>query len=76
MQSRLDMAVAIMQRRRELGLSHSDLATKLGTSTKFVYEIENGRQTVTLVQLEQLFSLLELEVSLKPVAKAKASKKA
>lgn len=70
------MAAAIMQRRRELGLNHSDLATKMGTSTKFVYEIENGRQTVTLGQLEQLFALLELEVAFKPLTKAKAAKKA
>lgn len=56
---RLGQAVA--KRRRELGLTQSDIAEKLGLSRASLANLENGRQRIMVHQLFALVNALKLK---------------
>ena len=56
---RLGQAVA--KRRRELSLTQSDIAEKLGLSRASLANLENGRQRIMVHQLFALVNALKLE---------------
>jgi y4mF family transcriptional regulator len=58
-----DIGALIRSRRRTLGMSQADLASKLGTSRLWITEIERGKQRASLVLILQALSALGLELS-------------
>ncbi len=64
---RLGQAVA--KRRRELGLTQSDIAEKLGLSRASLANLENGRQRIMVHQLFALVNALKLKSILDLVPK-------
>jgi HTH-type transcriptional regulator / antitoxin HipB len=58
-----DIGSLIRSRRRSLGLSQADLATKLGTSRLWITEIERGKPRASLVLILQAISALGLELT-------------
>lgn len=51
----------VAERRRELGLTQSDVAKKLGLSRASLANLENGRQRILVHQLFALVNALKLE---------------
>jgi transcriptional regulator with XRE-family HTH domain len=58
---RLKIARAVVERRRELGKTQSELAKMLSTSQNQVYRLESGDANVTVKTLEMLRQVLEIE---------------
>lgn len=58
-----DIGVLIKSRRRSLGLSQADLASKLGASRLWITEIERGKPRASLVLILQALSALGLELT-------------
>lgn len=56
-----DIGALIRARRRSLGLSQADLASKLGTSRLWITEIERGKPRASLILVLQAMSTLDLE---------------
>ncbi len=57
-----DIGALIRARRRSLGMSQADLASKLGTSRLWITEIERGKPRASLVLILQALSALGLEL--------------
>ena len=60
---------AVAERRRELGLTQSDIAEKLGLSRASLANLENGRQRIMVHQLFALVNALKLKSILDLVPK-------
>ena len=60
---------AVAERRRELDLTQSDVAEKLGLSRASLANLENGRQRILLHQLFALVNVLKLKSILDLVPK-------
>jgi HTH-type transcriptional regulator / antitoxin HipB len=58
-----DIGALIRSRRRSLGLSQADLASKLGTSRLWITEIERGKPRASLVLVLQAVAALGLELT-------------
>jgi HTH-type transcriptional regulator / antitoxin HipB len=58
-----DIGALIRARRRSLGMSQADLASKLGTSRLWITEIERGKPRASLMLILQALSALGLELS-------------
>ncbi len=58
-----DIGALIKSRRRSLGLSQADLASKLGTSRLWITEIERGKPRASLSLVLQAISALGLELT-------------
>lgn len=58
-----DIGALIKARRRSLGMSQADLASKLGTSRLWITEIERGKPRASLVLILQALSALGVELS-------------
>lgn len=58
-----DIGALIRSRRRSLGMSQADLASKLGTSRLWITEIERGKPRASLVLILQAISALRLELT-------------
>ncbi|WP_227763702.1 helix-turn-helix domain-containing protein [Zhaonella formicivorans] len=65
-----NIAKAIIQRRKELGLSQKDIAEKLNTKQSAISRIESG-QNLTISMLHKLAKALNMEVELKLVPTVK-----
>jgi y4mF family transcriptional regulator len=61
----LPLATTLRDRRRALGLRQSELAELAGVSTRFIGELENGKQTVRLDKLQAVLQVLGLTMELK-----------
>ena len=61
----LSLAATLRERRRALGLRQSELAELAGVSTRFIGEVESGRQTIRLDKLQALLEVLGLTMELK-----------
>ena len=57
-----DIGTLIRSRRRSLGMSQAELASKLGTSRLWITEIERGKPRASLVLILQALSALGLEL--------------
>ncbi len=62
----LTLARAVVERRREMGISQEELAEQMGTSQAQVWRIESGQGNPQLATLEKLRSLLGLRVDIGP----------
>jgi HTH-type transcriptional regulator / antitoxin HipB len=58
-----DIGALIRSRRRSLGMSQADLASKLGTSRLWITEIERGKPRASLGLILQAISALGLELA-------------
>jgi HTH-type transcriptional regulator/antitoxin HipB len=61
----MPLAATLRDRRRALGLRQSELAELAGVSTRFIGEVENGKQTIRLDKLQALLEVLGLTMELK-----------
>ncbi len=59
----------IRKRRKETGLSQTDLALVSGTGVRFISDLENGKETCQLGKILKVVSNLGLEMELKPKGK-------
>ena len=59
------LATTLRDRRRALGLRQSELAELAGVSTRFIGELEGGKQTVRLDKLQAVLDVLGLTIELK-----------
>ena len=57
------VAVVILNRRRALGLSQTDLADTAGLHRTYISDIERGRRNLTLKTLVKLSSALAMSAS-------------
>jgi HTH-type transcriptional regulator/antitoxin HipB len=62
--SPLTLGSTIRERRRELGLRQAELAELAGVSTRFVGELEHGKQTAQLDKFQAVVSALGLVMEL------------
>jgi len=58
-------AAAVRSRRRKLRLHQDELAELAGVSERFVYSLENGKQSVQLDKVIAVLSALGLHLELK-----------
>jgi len=58
------LANEVRARRRELGLRQDDLADLAGVSERFVFALENGKQTVQLDKVLAVLNALGLHLEL------------
>ena len=65
---------ALVARRKTLGLSQSDIGTKLNLSQNRISELETNPGTITVAQLLALASVLGLELRLGTPASGKSAK--
>jgi HTH-type transcriptional regulator/antitoxin HipB len=63
--SPLTLGSTIRERRRELGLRQAELAELAGVSTRFVGELEHGKQTAQLDKFHAVVSALGLVMELR-----------
>lgn len=59
-----DLGAVVRRRRKELGLSQSELAAVANTSLRFVSELERGKETARLDGVLRVLAALGLDVSL------------
>ncbi len=59
-----DFANVVRVRRRHLGLRQDELADLAGVSERFVYALENGKQSVQLDKLVAVLSALGLRLEI------------
>ncbi len=64
----IDLGEVIRKRRKELGMSQSDLAERVGTHRTTIASIERDPKQARLVVLEAIFYELYLEVEWKITA--------
>jgi HTH-type transcriptional regulator / antitoxin HipB len=58
------IGIQLKQRRQELGLNQSDLAMSCGTGTRFISDLENGKETCQLGKTLRVLAALGLSVSI------------
>lgn len=58
----IDLGAEIKNRRKELGVTQSDLAEKTGLSASFISNIENGKDTAEIGKVMLLLSVLGLNM--------------
>lgn len=69
MMSSKKLGQLIRKRRKETGLSQTDLALVSGTGVRFISDLENGKETCQLGKILKVVSNLGLEMELKPKGK-------
>ena len=53
----------IKERRKQLGITQEELATKAGVGLRFVREIEQGKKSLRLDKVNQVLSLFGFEMA-------------
>jgi y4mF family transcriptional regulator len=71
-----DISALVRQRRRELGLTQMQLATKLGVSQKYISHLETGKDTLQLGLVLRVLKALGVTVSVQVEGKQAAPSKA
>lgn len=56
----LDLASAVRERRKHLGLTQAELADISGVSPRFVYDLERGKETIALDKARKVLETLGL----------------
>lgn len=62
MKKRTLTANIIKQKRKELNLSQSELAMRVGVGLRFIRDVEQGKESVRLDKLNQVLNYFGLEV--------------
>ena len=57
----------VKEKRRELGLTQEELARRVGVGMRFIRDVEQGKETVRLDKLNQVFHFFGLEVGAVPM---------
>lgn len=57
-----DLGVLVRARRKELGYSQSRLADLCGTGTRFISDLENGKDTIELGKALTVASALGIDI--------------
>ena len=57
-----DLGKALLARRRELGYSQSELAGFCGCGTRFISDLENGKESIQLGKALDVASMMGLNV--------------
>ncbi len=57
----------VKEKRRELGLTQEELAKRVGVGMRFIRDVEQGKETVRLDKLNQVFHFFGLEVGAVPM---------
>ena len=57
-----DIAAAVRQRRRDLGLTQIELGKIAGVSSRWIYRVETGHETVELGRFLQVVRALDLMI--------------
>lgn len=60
----MDIAELIWSRRKDLGLTQAEAAQLAGVSPRFVFDVENGKQTIAMDRLNLLLDALGLEMKI------------
>ena len=60
------LAATVRRRRKELGLRQAELAALSGCSERFVHTVENGKISLRLDKLLDVFAVLGLDLSVVP----------
>lgn len=53
----------VKEKRKENHLKQEDLALYAGVSTKFISQLENGKETLKLDKINQVLSIFDYELS-------------
>ena len=61
----LHLANALETRRKSLGLSQVELAGLAGVSARFMYDLENGKKSVSLEKVLAVATVLGFEIEFK-----------
>ncbi len=61
----LHLANALEARRKSLGLSQVELAGLAGVSARFMYDLENGKKSVSLEKVLAVATVLGFEIEFK-----------
>ena len=61
----------VKERRRELGLTHQELAEKAGVGIRFIRELEGAKPTLQIDKVNQVLRLFGHELSPTPVDRKK-----
>lgn len=56
------IAAFIKQKRKELGLTQEEFAIRSGLGLRFVRELEQGKETVRLVKVNQALAMFDMKV--------------
>lgn len=59
-----DLASAVRERRKHLGLTQAELADISGVSPRFVYDLERGKETIALDKARKVLETLGLVLSI------------
>jgi y4mF family transcriptional regulator len=59
-----DLASAVRERRKHLGLTQAELADISGVSPRFVYDLERGKETIALDKARKVLETLGLFLSI------------
>ncbi len=60
----MEIAELIKARRKDLGLTQAQAAQLAGVSARFVFDVENGKQTIAMDRLTLLLDALGLEMKI------------
>jgi HTH-type transcriptional regulator / antitoxin HipB len=69
-----DLAAAVRGRRKDLGMSQGELATRAGVSRKWVYEFEAGKPAAEFSLILRVLDALELALELETGPETRASR--
>lgn len=69
-----DLAAVVRGRRRDLGLSQAELATRAGVSRKWIYQFEGGKPTAELRLILRVLDALDLVLDVGQVAAGKPTR--
>lgn len=61
---RWDVGQRLRQARLDAGLTQTEVAAQIGTSTSYISEIENGRHNVTMDTLDAIAAAIGVEVTI------------
>jgi len=59
------IAASIEKRRKSLGLTQAELAALAGVSARFVYDLENGKKTISMDKFLAVAKVLGYNLNLK-----------
>ena len=59
-----DIGLIAKMRRNELGMNQAELADISGNGTRFISELENGKQTMQIAKVLDILHILGLDISI------------
>ena len=62
-----EIARTIRDRRRQRGMNQTDLASLAGVGRRFVSDLENGKPTLRVEQIQRVLEVFGLRLSVRPL---------